>query len=196
MFPFRPPATLIIGAALCVFSPARSTYADVTELLDKCTICHGEEGISDEPAYPIIAGIPVTIQIDAMNRYRDGTRHCGPVTRMCKISEDLTDQEIQELSEYFAAFPFVPAEQDFDVDLAEQGQYLHEDYCEVCHGDGPEDSDRSILHGQWSDYLRYALGQYRVGARKQPPSMRRQTEKLSDRDIEALINFYASYGRN
>jgi cytochrome c553 len=44
------------------------------------------------------------------------------------------------------------------------------------------------------DYLRYSLSQYKIGARKQPPSMRRQTEKLSDEDIEALIHFYASYG--
>ncbi len=169
-------------------------HADMTELLPKCTICHGEEGISDEPAYPSIAGIPVEVQVDAMRGYRDGTRDCGPVSRMCKISEPLTDAEIRELSEYFAAFPFIPAEQDFDPDLATQGSFLHEDFCEVCHGDSPEDSDRSILHGQWKEFLKYSLSQYKIGARKQPPSMRRQTEKLSERDIDALVNFYASYG--
>lgn len=171
-----------------------SAYADLAESLQKCTICHGEQGISDEPAYPSIAGIPTDVQVDAMRGYRDGTRDCGPVSRMCKISEPLTDTEILELSEYFAAFSFIPAEQEFDPDLAMQGQFLHEDYCEVCHGDSPEDSDRSILHGQWKEYLRYSLSQYKIGARKQPPSMRRQTEKLSERDIEALVHFYASYG--
>ena len=168
--------------------------ADTSELLGKCTICHGEEGISDEPAYPSIAGIPVRVQVDAMRGYRDGTRDCGPVMRMCKISVDLTDAEILELSEYFAAFPFVPAEQEFDPELVTWGMHLHEDFCEVCHGDSPEDADRSILHGQWKEYLRYSLSQYKIGARKQPPSMRRQTEKLSQSDIDALVDFYASYG--
>ncbi len=163
------------------------------ELLHKCTICHGANGISLEAAYPSIAGLPVQVQVDAMNGYRKGTRDCGPVPRMCKISQNLTDEEILQLSQHFAAFPFTPADQPFDAALAERGRHLHEDYCQVCHGDSPADAEKSVLHGQWAGYLRYALTQYRTGHRKQPPSMRRQTEKLSDEDIEALINFYASY---
>jgi sulfide dehydrogenase cytochrome subunit len=162
-------------------------------LLQKCTICHGEQGISDEAAYPSIAGLPVALQVDALHAYRDGLRDCGPVMRMCKITEELDDQQILELSEHFAAFPFVPANQPFDAALVEKGRHLHEDYCQVCHGDSPADAEKSILHGQWSEYLRYSLTQYRGGHRKQPPSMRRQTEKLSDSDIDALISFYASY---
>jgi len=182
------------GALLLLAASAAS--ADVSELLPKCTICHGEQGISAEPAYPSIAGLPVSVQVDAMHGYRDGTRDCGPVTRMCKITERLTDEEILKLSEYFTGFEFVPAVQEFDPEIVTEGRHLHEDYCEVCHGDSPEDSDRSILHGQWKEYLRYSLNQYKIGARKQPPSMRRQTEKLSDRDIDALVDFYASYGAN
>lgn len=184
-------STAFVAVALLL--AASTGHAEFAELLRKCTICHGEQGISDEPAYPSIAGIPVAVQVDAMRAYRDGTRDCGPVSQMCKITVPLTDAEILELSEYFAAFPFIPAEQEFDRELAIQGEYLHEDYCEVCHGDSPEDSDRSILHGQWKEYLRYSMSQYKIGARKQPPSMRRQTEKLSDREIEALVDFYASY---
>jgi sulfide dehydrogenase cytochrome subunit len=162
-------------------------------LLQKCTICHGDQGISDEAAYPSIAGLPVELQVDAMEAYKKGTRDCGPVPYMCKVTQELTDAEIVELAEHFAAFPFKPADQPFDPALVEKGRLLHEDYCEVCHGDSPADAEKSILHGQWSEYLRYSLTQYRGGHRKQPPSMRRQTEKLSDADIDALINFYASY---
>jgi sulfide dehydrogenase cytochrome subunit len=162
-------------------------------LLQKCTICHGDQGISDEAAYPSIAGLPVELQVDAMEAYKKGTRDCGPVPYMCKVTQELTDAEIVELAEHFAAFPFKPADQPFDAALVEKGRLLHEDYCEVCHGDSPADAEKSILHGQWSEYLRYSLTQYRGGHRKQPPSMRRQTEKLSDADIDAMINFYASY---
>lgn len=185
-------STAAIAIALALVSDAGR--AEFSELLRKCTICHGEQGISDEPAYPSIAGIPTDVQVDAMRGYRDGTRDCGPVAQMCRITEPLTDAEILELSEYFAAFPFVPAEQEFDPDLATEGSFLHEDYCAVCHGNSPLNSDRSILHGQWKEYLKYSLSQYKIGARKQPPSMRRQTEKLSQRDIDALVDFYASYG--
>ncbi len=185
---------ILIAGLTALISVGTPSHADTHSLLKKCTICHGEQGISAESAYPSIAGIPVDVQVDALHGYREGTRDCGPVMEMCRISENLTDEEIVELSEYFAAFPFIRAKQEFDPGLAVFGAHLHEDYCEVCHGDSPDHADRSILHGQWMDYLRYSLSQYKIGARKQPPSMRRQTEKLSDEDIEALIHFYASYG--
>ncbi len=178
---------------LCLAAGAASAGAVDAELLQKCTICHGDRGISDEPAYPSIAGLPFQLQVDAMQAYRNGHRDCGPVPRMCKISQELTDDQIRELSAHFAEFEFKPAEQPFDASLVEKGSVLHEDYCEVCHGDGPEDAEKSILHGQWAEYLRYSLSQYRGGHRDQPPSMRRQTDKLTDEDLEALVNFYASY---
>lgn len=174
-------------------SPAAGNAAIETELLKKCTICHGESGVSDEPAYPTIAGLPARLQTDALRAYRDGTRDCGPVERMCKIVVGMTDAQIRDLAEHFAKFPFKPAEQPFKADLVEKGRHLHEDYCAVCHGESPADAEKSILHGQWAEYLRYSLSQYRSGHRKQPPSMRRQTEKLKDPDIDALVNFYASY---
>ncbi|HUO78901.1 MAG TPA: c-type cytochrome [Steroidobacteraceae bacterium] len=186
---------LSLSALLLAALALGATAAEAVnaELLKKCTICHGDRGLSDESAYPTIAGLPARLQMDAMRAYRDGTRDCGPVARMCKIVVGMSDTEIKELADYFAAFPFKRAQQPFKPELVERGRQLHEDYCAVCHGENPADAEKSILHGQWADYLRYALGQYRSGHRKQPPSMRRQTEKLSDPDIEAIVNFYASY---
>ena len=187
----HPAASCMAGMVLALASLAAGALD--AELLQKCTICHGDEGISDEAAYPSIAGLPVALQVDAMEAYKKGTRDCGPVPFMCKVTQGLTDAEIVELAEHFAAFPFKPADQPFDPALVEKGRHLHEDYCEVCHGDSPANADKSILHGQWSEYLRYSLTQYRGGHRKQPPSMRRQTEKLSDANIDALLAYYASY---
>ncbi len=183
-------SVLLVGALALAAAAAQAVDA---QILKKCTICHGDRGLSDESAYPTIAGLPAKLQMDALRAYRGGTRDCGPVARMCKISVGMSDDQIRELAEYFAAFPFRPAEQPFKAELVERGRHLHEDYCGVCHGASPADAEKSILHGQWADYLRYSLSQYRSGHRKQPPSMRRQTEKLTDQDIEALVNYYASY---
>ncbi|HXQ30657.1 MAG TPA: c-type cytochrome [Steroidobacteraceae bacterium] len=188
---FRLALSVLLLAGLAL--GAATAQAADAELLGKCTICHGDRGVSDESAYPSIAGLPARLQADALRSYRDGARDCGPVARMCKIVVGMTDQQIKELAEHFAAFPFKRAQQPFKPGLVEQGRQLHEDYCAVCHGENPADAEKSILHGQWADYLRYALSQYRSGHRKQPPSMRRQTEKLSDQDIEAIVNYYASY---
>lgn len=178
-------AALALGWAMC--------QAENSAQLEACVECHGDDGASDDSQYPHIAGIPAEIQADALRAYRDGKRHCGPVPEMCEVADSLSEEEIVELADYYAAKPFTPADQEFDPELAAQGALIHEDYCEICHGSGPEDSDNSILHGQWAGYLRYSLGQYGSGARKQPPSMRRQTEKLTETDVDALVNYYASY---
>ncbi len=90
--------------------------------------------------------------------------------------------------------PFVPAGEDFDATLAEAGKALHMDNCAICHGnDDPGDAEASILHGQRKDYLRYSLQQYAAGERKQLPAMLKKTSVLSADDIEALLNYYASY---
>ena len=182
---------LLLATALGL--AAAASVASSHLLVYKCTVCHGADGISTDTTYPTIAGLPAQLQMDALNGYRRGTRDCGPVPRMCKVAQNLTDEEVRKLAGHFAAFPFKAAEQTFDAALAARGKLLHEDYCEVCHGDSPAHAEKGILHGQWTGYLRYSLTQYRTGHRKQPPSMRRQTERLSDADIDALVNYYASY---
>jgi len=188
--------TRMMGALLAtaVLSLATGSSVASTDLLVyKCTVCHGADGISTKSVFPTIAGLPVDVQVDAIQGYRKGTRDCGPVPRMCKVSQNLTDDEIRAMAEYFAAKPFKPAEQPFDAALAARGKHLNEDYCEVCHGDSPDHAENGILHGQWAGYLRYSMNQYRTGQRAQPPSMRRATEALSEADTEALVNYYASY---
>jgi len=184
-------SALLVGVS--VLGVGRAVAAADPALLEKCTICHGEQGVSAEAAYPTIAGLPLKLQMDALRAYRDGTRDCGPVPRMCKIVVGMTDDQVKELATHFSTFPYKPAVQPFKAELVEKGRQLHEDYCAVCHGETPADADKSILQGQWAEYLRYAIGQYRSGHRKQPPTMRRQTEKLTDQDIDALVNYYASY---
>jgi len=41
--------------------------------------------------------------------------------------------------------------------------------------------------------LRYSLEQYATGERQQLPAMKKVTTPLSTDDIEALVNYYASY---
>ena len=50
---------LLLGALALGAGAARA--APDAELLGKCTICHGEQGISLEASYPTIAGLPVRL---------------------------------------------------------------------------------------------------------------------------------------
>jgi sulfide dehydrogenase cytochrome subunit len=169
-------------------------FADSSGMLKVCEGCHGADGRGVDADTPIIAGIPAFVQEEAIFAYMDGDRACGSKPMMCKAVSKLTEDQVVELAEHFAAMPFVPADEDFDSALAESGQKIHEDSCAICHGAGdPSEAEASILHGQRKGYLRYALQQYAAGERMQAPAMEKKTSVLSADDIEALLNYYASF---
>jgi len=168
--------------------------ADISGVLKMCVSCHGEDGIGTESDVPIIAGIPAVIQEDAIFAYMDADRNCGSKPLMCNIVARLPEDQVVELAEHYAAMPYAPAGESFDAALAENGKTIHDSRCAICHGsDDPGDGQSSILHGQRKDYLRFALQQYAAGERKQLPAMEKMTSTLSGDDIEALLNYYASY---
>ncbi len=184
----------LAGAVIALLMSSGSASADIGGMLKICTGCHGEDGRGVDAATPIIAGIPAVVQEDAIFAYIDGDRNCGSKPMMCKAVMRLTEDQVAELAEHFAVMPFTPAGEEFDPTLAETGHAIHQKNCAICHGkDDPGDAEASILHGQRMEYLRYALQQYASGERKQLPAMQKKVAVLSSDDIEALLNYYASY---
>ena len=182
----------MLGAVwLLLIWPAMAS-ADNT--LKMCENCHGQDGLGTESDVPIIAGLPAAVQEDALFAYLDGDRDCGAKPMMCKMVSRLSEDQIVELAAHYSAMPFSPAGEDFDPGLADKGNAIHQENCAICHGeDDSGDGDASILHGQRMGYLRYALQQYAAAKRKQLPAMEKKAVELSPDDIEALVNYYASY---
>ena len=113
---------------------------------------------------------------------------------MCAIARNLSDDELERVSEYYAAKPFVAAAAETDPDQSARGRQIHERECARCHPDGgsnPAD-DASILAGQTMDYMRQSFEDYRSGARYQTERMKERVDQLSDEDIDALVHYYAS----
>jgi sulfide dehydrogenase cytochrome subunit len=182
---------IVISTLLFLCGPV---WADVDGMLKMCNTCHGEDGRGIESDTPIIAGIPAVIQEDALYAYLDGDRQCGDVPMMCKVASRLTEEQIVEFAAHFSAMPYAAAGEEFDAELAKTGESIHKENCAICHGaDDPEDAEASILHGQRVGYLRNVLQQYAAGERVQLPAMEKTTSVLSSDDIEALVNYYASY---
>jgi cytochrome c553 len=50
----------------------------------------------------------------------------------------------------------------------------------------------AILAGQWTPYLERSLLKIRAGERMGPKVMNRAIRAFTDRDIAALLNYYAS----
>lgn len=197
---------LMAGTTLFSLILATSvSAADMTKLLEDCDSCHGKDGASTEPEIPIIGGISALVLDDTMIAYKGEERPCpeteypagakkGQKTTMCKISADLSEDEIKQLGQHYSSKPFVRAKQKFDPALAAKGKPVHDDLCEKCHEEGGSlaSNDAGILAGQWMPYMRHAFDTYSSGERPMTKKMKKKYKKLSDEDIEALIHYYAS----
>jgi sulfide dehydrogenase cytochrome subunit len=162
-----------------------------------CSACHGKDGNSKKPANPSISALSPKYTRMSMAAYRDGSRECGKKKMKCKIAAKWTDDQIADSALHFSGFARVQRDQDFDAGLASRGKAVHEERCAGCHGGGAEGlaegvTDGGLLHGQWRDYLGFALNQYREGGRQQPDAMRAEVDALSDEDREAVLHYYAS----
>ena len=192
-------------ASLLSLGTTSLATADILEALEQCYSCHGHKGQSVTPEMPIIAGYSVTYLMDTMTEYRHSERPChearyvsgqhkGETDDMCGVARKLSIVETEKISEHLAKEPFIPAKQKFDAVMAKRGEKLHNRMCEKCHEDGgssPAD-DNGILAGQWTQYVRHQMEEFDTGRRSMVKKMKKQFDKLDKKDIEDLVQYYAS----
>jgi len=193
-----------IAFALVLVS-AFSQASTIDDTITMCNDCHGKNGVSSDSDIPNIAGFSETTIVDMFTAYVDGTRIArsskfrhGDTSRaetdMAVIAKELTESDIEALAKHYAEQTSVGAKQTFDAALAQKGEKLHEDQCTKCHEEGgaSPDDDSSILAGQWMPFLAQAFKDYRSGERETEDEMKKKIDKLSDKQIEELIHYYAS----
>ena len=168
-------------------------------LTSGCADCHGVDGLARENLDAlVIAGMPSTHIEEAVFAYRDGARQCRYEPLMCETVLHTSDERIADLAEHYASQRRGPSNEPYDSELAAKGEKIHAEHCSKCHvrpGD-PEVTDALgiPLHGQRGVYLRYALQSYKDGRRKNLlDAMGEKLKQINSDDIEALVNYYASY---
>ena len=190
-------AALIFGAA---------AQADVGELVKECDSCHGADGVSTDAHIPTIAGFSEFVFEEYMYQYQDEARPCreveypsgdkkGTKTSMCAEASELSEEQISELTAYYAGKEFKAATQEFDAALAAEGANIHKRDCEKCHTDGGSyaGDDAGLLAGQWKGYLEQVFADYAAGDRSMmEDKMKEKVEALDEASMKALIHFYAS----
>ncbi|KGJ98428.1 c-type cytochrome [Thalassotalea sp. ND16A] len=183
------------------FSQASSIDSTIT----MCNDCHGAKGVSSDSDIPSIAGFSETTISDMLIAYIDETRSArsskyrhGDTSRsetnMYAIAKELSEENIEAIASYYSEQIFIPSKQTFDSALAKKGEKLHEERCIICHeqGGSSADDDASILAGQWMPFLEQAFKDYRSGERETEEGMKKKIDRLSEKQIKALIHYYAS----
>lgn len=175
---------------------------------DTCVECHGEKGISTEDSIPTIAGASSFFLENQLVIYKEEARPCAKeefsesehkevqAADHCALAKNLSEAEVGELASYFSGLEFQPADQPVDQALAKKGASLHQKHCDKCHTEGGSLAldDAGILAGQWKPYLMEQLRHYKAGSRWQPEKMKPAMDELSEEDMKALVEYYASEG--
>lgn len=161
-------------------------------LAETCMGCHNADGQSAGEAMPILAGIDKGYFEDAMDDFASGDRHS---TMMGRIAGSYSEGEIALMGEYFAAQPYSPAAQAYNLELAAEGERLHQSYCQGCHGTAGADLDNGTLAGNWKTYIKATLDDFAEGrSTSAPGAMINALSAMPALGREALAHYYASYG--
>jgi cytochrome c553 len=146
-------------------SAAGSTKAAV------CTACHGLNGNSVNPEWPVIAGQNANYVSDQIMRIKTGMR-TGPL--MQPMVKDLTEQDIADLAAFFSTQ--TPSGHEADPSYWKAGQRLYRSgdaargipACSSCHGPlgrGNPAAGYPALQAQYAVYTMKQLDSYASGTR-------------------------------
>ena len=184
----------VAGASSALAGPSAKAMADT------CAGCHGTNGQSVGPASPNLAGMSAAYFVESMKGFKALPKDAGhaedarPATIMNRIAKGYSDEQIEAMGEYFAGLGVYKASVPHDAAKAKTGAEIYDKSCAKCHDEGGAlaSDDAGILAGQWLPWLEYSMQDFQSGHREMPKKMKKQVEKLSDAEIEAVLHYFAS----
>jgi cytochrome c553 len=162
-----------------------------------CQSCHGEDGNSNNPLCPNLAGqTPIYIEKQILD-FQTGKRVDSIMTG---ISQGIiSEQDAKDIAAYFGSRKLMAGYKGNKM-----GQIIYREgkpeksliACTSCHGEngkGKLDDNHAypVIGGQTDDYIAKQLRDLRSGARHNDPDniMGNIARKLSDEEIEALADY-------
>ncbi|MDX1725593.1 MAG: c-type cytochrome [Pseudomonas sp.] len=163
-----------------------------------CGACHGADGNSAAPNFPKLAGQGERYLLKQLNDIKSGAR---PVVEMTGLLDNLSDQDLADISAYYASQKMSVGAADPKLvargEALFRGGKLNEGMpaCTGCHspdGAGLDAAGFPQIGGQHAGYVAKQLTDFREGNRTNDGDsliMRSIAAKLSNKDIEAVSSF-------
>ena len=183
---------VIAAGVLAVAAVHAGSGRSPAMLANTCAGCHGTNGASAGDIMPIIGGMSKEYLQLVLAEYKSGERDS---TIMGRIAKGYSNNELKAIASFFANQPWVSAPVKTDAKLVAVGKKIHDDKCKTCHEDGGrvQEDDAPRIAGQWPDYaLHYLHWCKSKGKRCEPRKMGKRVMKLSDEELNAMAQYYAS----
>ena len=167
-------------------------YAAVREKLESCVACHGENGASTRPEYPILAGqhlYYLYVQLkDFKSEYRKNDE-MGP------IAAELDKAEMLTIAKYFSEQKWPNIGFRADPAIASKGETAAAaGQCVQCHLGGYEGYSRiPRLAGQHPAYLKKTMLDFKDKVRNNSPANSSLMISYSDADIAAMAEYLGGF---
>jgi cytochrome c553 len=188
-------------AAPVVVPPDPSALDAAQLVTNACSKCHGYNGVSISPIFPVLAGqVPGYIEIELRLFRQRGRSDPHARAFMWGIARALTDEQIKGVARYFSSQPAVKGSGSSNPALADKGKLLYEngtperdiEACTVCHGHNGEGvNSQPRIAGQHRDYFVLEMVQFRSGLRENKV-MQHVTEKMTDDEIADLFEYIST----
>jgi cytochrome c553 len=165
-------------------TPAAGDQAAGKSAAGACAGCHGEQGVSTNPANPSLAGQDAQYLAAALQGYKDGSRSDET---MKALASPLDEGVMKNIAAYYANHQPQPPKVQKPLSAPELAQR-----CDRCHGTDGNSTDPRMpaLAAQRADYLEKVLHAYQTGGRKST-TMAAMSASMSDADVENLAAHYA-----
>jgi len=149
-----------------------------------CAGCHGDQGVSSNPATPSLAGQDAEYLVAALGAYKYGAR---ADETMKTLAGPLDDTTMKNIAAYYAG----QEPQALNIRPPSTTQEWTQK-CDRCHGLNGNSTDPRIpaLAAQRVEYLQTALREFQTGARTSS-EMHAMSDVLSEDDIKNLATYYA-----
>ncbi len=189
---------LIAGLAALTTSLAVYAQTDPAQLAaarekaQVCVACHGPDGNSQNPDYPILAGQSWRYIYIELRDFKEG-RRSDP--QMSPMAATLSQEDMIALGNFFAAQKPAPIKFQADGAKVEAGRKTSDAVlCPMCHlGGFVGQNEIPRVAGQYPQYVKKQLQDFKARRRTNDVgNMTSVAGTLSDADIENLSQYIAS----
>lgn len=178
----------VIAAVGSLMLSQVSLAAEIDTLVITCNECHGQNGVAENSAWPSLAGQKQGYLALQLSAFKDGSRK-NPL--MDKVVSTLSEQDIQDLAEYYSGLPFSKTAA---ANINAAGQNVRAN-CISCHGMKGQTINNTWpnLAGQNKDYLYQQLLSFSNKTRDSI-IMHEIAKVLSDQQMKDVAEYYQQIG--
>jgi len=188
----RRAALLAIGLAGVIPAASGQDDAAIREKAQACFACHGPNGNSQSPEYPVLAGQSWRYIYIELKDFKEGRRKDAA---MSAIAAGLERDDMMALGNFFAAQKPLPIAFKADAARVDAGRKVSDAVlCPMCHlGGFVGQNEIPRVAGQYPQYIKKQLEDFKAKRRTNDAgNMTSVAGTLSGEDIENLSQYIAN----